>query len=378
MCAFPGQFGWPASGSPRCHGDARPQCGCRRRDRRRQHKFSAKIGQKPPKVTCPSGLAAWVGAIIHCIVVPYGMTVEYPATVTVRSIHGGTANFFVRSRNDASRILTGQNVDLWVTPPRSDSMATSRRSRTTDPTPSTPSTARCGAISTTSFSRFRDDEDAWVAIVTGSGRAFCVGADLRDGAGSAGEFPGTFWEKPTLNSFESGWEIFKPVIAAVNGYCLGYGLTLATWCDFVVASERAEFGLPEVQLGVPAIVASIRLPQRLNWADAMELLLTGERIDAERALGDRSRLEGGASRRPAGRGQRAGGRLLQGSAVGATGHEGDGDADAPHADAGGDPFRRDDAPGRWRDPGCCRRLARGSRAAATKLDRSVTGSVKLR
>ena len=133
------------------------------------------------------------------------------------------------------------------------------------------------------FSRFRDEEDAWVAIVTGAGRAFCVGADLRQGAGSAGEFPGTFWEKPTLNSLESGWEIFKPIIAAVNGYCLGYGLTLATWCDFVLASDRAEFGLPEVTLGVPAIVASIRLPQRINWADAMELLLTGERIDAERA-----------------------------------------------------------------------------------------------
>ena len=123
-----------------------------------------------------------------------------------------------------------------------------------------------------------------MAIVTGSGRSFCAGADLREGAGSTGEFAGTFWEKPTLNSFESGWEIFKPVIAAVNGYCLGYGLTLATWCDFVLASDRAEFGLPEVSLGVPAIVASIRLPQRINWADAMELLLTGERIDAERAL----------------------------------------------------------------------------------------------
>jgi enoyl-CoA hydratase/carnithine racemase len=133
------------------------------------------------------------------------------------------------------------------------------------------------------FSRFRDDEDAWVAIVTGAGRAFCAGADLRDGAGSVGEFTGTFWEKPTLNSFESGWEIFKPVIAAVNGYCLGYGLTLATWCDFVLASDRAEFGLPEVRLGVPAVVASIRLPQRINWADAMELLLTGDRIGAERA-----------------------------------------------------------------------------------------------
>ncbi len=91
------------------------------------------------------------------------------------------------------------------------------------------------------------------------------------------------WEKPTVNSFESGWEIFKPVIAAVNGYCLGYGLTLVTWCDFVIASERAEFGFPEVRLGVPTIVGAIRLPRRINWQFAMELLLTGERISAERA-----------------------------------------------------------------------------------------------
>jgi enoyl-CoA hydratase/carnithine racemase len=133
------------------------------------------------------------------------------------------------------------------------------------------------------FARFRDDEDAWVGIVTGAGRAFCVGADMRDGGGSAGEFPGSFWEKPTANSFESGWEIYKPVIAAVNGYCLGYGLTLVTWCDFVVASDRAEFGFPEVRLGVPTIVGAIRLPPRIGWQPAMELLLTGERIGAERA-----------------------------------------------------------------------------------------------
>jgi E-phenylitaconyl-CoA hydratase len=133
------------------------------------------------------------------------------------------------------------------------------------------------------FARFRDEEEAWVAIVTGAGRAFCAGADLSDSQGATGEFTGTFWEKPTLNSFESGWEIFKPVIAAVNGHCLGYGLTLVTWCDFVVASERACFGYPEVRLGVPAMVGAIRLPLRVAWADAMELLLTGETIDADRA-----------------------------------------------------------------------------------------------
>ena len=133
------------------------------------------------------------------------------------------------------------------------------------------------------FERLRDEEDAWVAIVTGAGRAFCAGADLVDGGGSIGEFAGTFWEKPTTNSFESGWEIFKPVIAAVNGPCIGYGLTMVTWCDFVIASDDATFGYPEVTIGQPTIVGAIRLPQRIGWQHAMELLLTGERIDATRA-----------------------------------------------------------------------------------------------
>ena len=134
------------------------------------------------------------------------------------------------------------------------------------------------------FARFRDEEEAWVAIVTGAGRAFCVGADVADVAAAAGDFAGTFWERPTVNSFESGWEIFKPVIAAVNGHCLGYGLTMATWCDFVIASEEATFGFPEVRIGVPTIVGAIRLPERIGWERAMELLLTGDRIDAARAL----------------------------------------------------------------------------------------------
>lgn len=130
--------------------------------------------------------------------------------------------------------------------------------------------------------RFRDDPDAWVAILTGAGRAFCAGADVREG-GSAGTFAGTFWEKPTINSFESGLELFKPTIAAINGPCLGYGVTAVSFCDFVLASERATFGFPEVRLGVPTIVGAIRMPQRLNWADAMELLLVGEPVDAARA-----------------------------------------------------------------------------------------------
>ncbi len=134
------------------------------------------------------------------------------------------------------------------------------------------------------FARFREDDDAWVGIVTGAGRAFCAGADLRDPGEAAGSFPGSFWERPTLNSFESGWEIYKPVIAAVNGHCLGYGLTLVTWCDFVIASDRARFGYPEVRLGMPAMVGAMRLSGRVAWPDAMELLLTGEPVDAARAL----------------------------------------------------------------------------------------------
>ncbi len=222
------------------------------------------------------------------------------------------------------------------------------------------------------FARFRDDDEAWVAIVTGAGRAFCAGADLRDGAGSTGEFAGTFWEKPTLNSFESGWEIFKPVIAAVNGFCLGYGLTLASWCDFVLASDRAEFGLPEVNLGVPAVVASVRLPQRINWADAMELLLTDERITAERAremglvwrvVPHDSLLEEANALAE---------RLVARGAAGAAGDEGDGNADAPHADPRGDPLRRDHAARRVLD----RRRVRGSTGRRGAPAAAVDGALR--
>jgi enoyl-CoA hydratase/carnithine racemase len=134
------------------------------------------------------------------------------------------------------------------------------------------------------WERFRDDEDAWVAIVTGAGRAFCAGADLQDGGGSAGTWPGSFWEIPTVNSFESGLEIWKPTIAAVNGYCLGYGLTAVSACDFVIAADDAQFGMPEVRIGAPTIVGAMRLPARIGMQAALELLLTGDRIDARRAL----------------------------------------------------------------------------------------------
>ena len=132
------------------------------------------------------------------------------------------------------------------------------------------------------WTTFRDDDEAWVVIVTGAGRAFSAGADIKQGgAGDAEEH--SFWEIPGLTSLENGLEIWKPIIAAVDGYALGFGLTLVAACDFVLASERAEFGFPEVRLGVPTIQGAVRMPQRIGWQAAMELLLIGERVDAETA-----------------------------------------------------------------------------------------------
>ena len=133
------------------------------------------------------------------------------------------------------------------------------------------------------WDRFRDDEEAWVGILTHAGPTFCAGADLKDGAGAVGTFGGTFWEKPTINSFESGMELFKPIIAAVGGPCIGYGLTGVLFADFVIASDRATFCYPEVAIGTPTIVGAIRLPERVGWANAMELLLTGQPMSASRA-----------------------------------------------------------------------------------------------
>ena len=133
------------------------------------------------------------------------------------------------------------------------------------------------------FDRFRDDEEAWVGILTANGSVYCAGADLKDGEGAVGTFGGTFWEKPTINSFESGMELFKPTIAAVHGPCIGYGLTGVLFCDFVIASTEATFCYPEVSIGVATIVGAIRLPRRVGWASAMELLLTGKPMSAMRA-----------------------------------------------------------------------------------------------
>lgn len=133
------------------------------------------------------------------------------------------------------------------------------------------------------FTAFRDDPEARVAIVTGAGnRFFCAGWDLKAAAGGdavdgdygAGGFGG-IQELPDLN---------KPLIAAVNGLAVGGGFELALSCDLIVASATARFGLPEINAGTIADAASIKLPRRMPYHVAMELLLTGRFMDAEEAL----------------------------------------------------------------------------------------------
>jgi enoyl-CoA hydratase/carnithine racemase len=133
------------------------------------------------------------------------------------------------------------------------------------------------------WTRFRDDDDAWVGIITGEGSAFCAGADLKDPGGAVGGQEHSFWEIPSAQSLESGMEVWKPIIAAVNGPAIGFGLTMVTACDFVIASDRASFAFPEVQLGVPTVQGAVRMPRVIGWQNAMELLLIGDRIDADRA-----------------------------------------------------------------------------------------------
>lgn len=131
----------------------------------------------------------------------------------------------------------------------------------------------------------RNDRDVWVAILTGAGtRGFCAGADLRANRGSEPPLDDPYWLMQTTDSLESGLEVWKPIIAAINGHALGIGLTLAVACDFRIAADHATFGYPEVRLGLPTVMGAIRTPAIIGLANSLELLLIGERIDAQTAL----------------------------------------------------------------------------------------------
>lgn len=132
------------------------------------------------------------------------------------------------------------------------------------------------------FRDFRDNPELRVAIITGAGeKFFCPGWDLKaandgdavDGDYGVGGFGG-LQELPHLN---------KPVIAAVNGICCGGGLEVALSCDIILAAEHATFALPEIQSGTVADAASIKLPKRIPYHVAMEMLLTGRWLDVQEA-----------------------------------------------------------------------------------------------
>ncbi|MCK9494575.1 MAG: enoyl-CoA hydratase/isomerase family protein [Dehalococcoidia bacterium] len=135
------------------------------------------------------------------------------------------------------------------------------------------------------YRRVDADDDIRVAILTGNGRAFCAGADLRGGSpGSRGAAPGDVFSGPPAELTRAS-DMRKPVIAAVNGYCLGGGFEMALHCDLLIASEAAQFGLPEITLGFyPLAGAPIRLPRSIPRAFANEMLFLGQRIDAATAL----------------------------------------------------------------------------------------------
>ncbi len=132
------------------------------------------------------------------------------------------------------------------------------------------------------FAEFRDDPDLRVAILTGAGeKFFCPGWDLKaaaDGDAVDGDYGvGGFGGLQELRDMN------KPVIAAVNGIACGGGLELALSADMILAADHASFALPEIRSGTVADAASVKLPKRIPYHIAMELLLTGRWFDAEEA-----------------------------------------------------------------------------------------------
>ncbi len=138
------------------------------------------------------------------------------------------------------------------------------------------------------WTRFRDDKSARVAILTGKGESFSSGADLHatDTLGPADQYDSDFvYNGPGYLGFTRITDIFKPTIAAVNGYCFAGGLEMAAWCDIRIAAENAEFGCLERRWNVPLIDGGTqRIPRIVGWGRGMDLILTGRRIDAKTAL----------------------------------------------------------------------------------------------
>jgi enoyl-CoA hydratase/carnithine racemase len=131
---------------------------------------------------------------------------------------------------------------------------------------------------------FRDDPDVWVGIITGDGdKAFCAGADIKDMLPFMKEcLQNKPWAMPDTPM--RGMDVWKPLIAAINGVAFGGGLEIALICAIRIASEKARLGVPEVTLGlIPGWGGTQRLPRVIPWAKAAEMLFTGKQIDAQEA-----------------------------------------------------------------------------------------------
>jgi enoyl-CoA hydratase len=130
---------------------------------------------------------------------------------------------------------------------------------------------------------FRDDEALWVGIVTGTGdKVFSAGADVKELLAFVSETKHTKWRRKA--GIMRGLDLWKPMIAACNGLTLGAGLEISLACDMMIASENAEFGLPEVKLGIiPGAGGTTRLPRTIPRRIAAEMLFTGKTITAQEA-----------------------------------------------------------------------------------------------
>lgn len=128
----------------------------------------------------------------------------------------------------------------------------------------------------------RNDQDVRVVIITGAGKAFIAGADISEFAGRTPVDQFRVMKEPTV--YEAVEMFPKPVIAAINGFCLGGGCELAMACDVRIASNKAKLGQPEVNLGImPGGGGTQRLPRLVGLGNAYKLLFTGDMITAAEA-----------------------------------------------------------------------------------------------
>jgi len=131
---------------------------------------------------------------------------------------------------------------------------------------------------------FRDDDELWVAIITGAGdKAFCAGADLKELIPEI--TAGRFHLTPNLPAFLKNIQIYKPIIAAINGFCLAGGTEMIQGTDIRIAAEHATFSLAEPRWALfPGAGSTVRLPRQIPYCRAMEILLVGDQISAQEAL----------------------------------------------------------------------------------------------